>query len=137
MKLLRISYWGIWGLVALWAVLHETGLLPGGYLKPGDELNYALNLLCIVFSVGGAWLACRLFTFGRVKRCMALSARNAVRANAARLGVTALSILPGAFLYYAAENSSSILCCTLIGLTASLFCKPAVPDSPSSSTSRP
>lgn len=128
MKTLRVLYLCIWAATAAWAVLHETGLLPGCYITPGAALNYALNLVCITLSAGGAWLACRLLAFERVKAELARHPQQIVRWNAIRLAVTALSILPSAFTYYAAENSSSILCCALIGLTASLFCWPTAPQ---------
>ena len=54
MKTARIIYIAILALDALYALLSEIGTLTTAFIPSNNETEYALNMLCIVFTLGAS-----------------------------------------------------------------------------------
>ncbi len=132
---LRIAYWAVWIVSALYVVLSETDGLPTGYIT-GRYATYYLGLAAIVATLGGVYLALKLFRLATVRKRLA----NAPQAGAElrkwmgiRTGLMAFVIWGDLFVYYATLSSQGGFC-ALIALLGFVFCRPlSVPSQPSQS----
>lgn len=108
------------------ALLFEGGLLDEGGLVGQAQLEFMLETLTILLTLGMIPLALKLFTWRRA-RLRALPLLDALRAyhhiGLVRLLLLGLVVWGNLVLYYLTLNSIGGLC-ALLGCIASLFCVP-------------
>lgn len=124
LKFARITYIAIIVLLAVLATLFETDTITNGFIKADNETAYALNMLCIVLTLGFSWGCLRLFALSKIKEqitqnVVQLTFWNIVRTTS--LGLTALIDL---LAYYGMMNGTTPLFCLLIALASYVFCWP-------------
>ena len=118
------TYIGICFLTLLLAYLHESELLPTGYLKTNAQAEYSIQLFCIIITLGESWSALRLFNSKKVKKDIDDSFSALTQWNIIRILMVGIPILINLEAYYALFNNQSILYCFLITLIAFVFCWP-------------
>lgn len=123
---IKVLWFAVAAVPALYMLLSETELIPTDFLSANESGVYAIELLSVVLSLCGIWLALRLMSFSWVKRkvgsqtgCCPLSFWYKLRL--AIIG-TPLWILP--VLYYATSATSTPAYCLIITALAYLFCYP-------------
>lgn len=121
---MKIRYYLLWLVVALWVLLQELDVLPSFFLPRSAQVNYFVTLFCILTAIGGAWLAYRLTSLKKVKAQIKSSPSQANKWMRIRFALIALAVLPSAFFYYAGGYGESTLYCMLIALVMSLLCFP-------------
>jgi len=119
-----LLYYSVWVVVAAYAALCEAEVLPSGYVSANAQTQYALHMLCIVLTLGGAWGALHLLSPQRVMRFskQRLSLRRQL--SLLRGAILALAIFVNLLVYYALLSGSTPLFCLLITLAAYVFCYP-------------
>ena len=121
---MKLYYYLLWAFTALWVLLQEVDILPSYYLPHTAQLNYLVTLLCIVTSIGGSWLAYKLFSFKSVKAQLKQSQAKVKRWLFVRFLLIVVAIVPSVFFYYAGGYGETALYCFLIALIMSLLCFP-------------
>lgn len=129
----RICYVGALIVMGLWALLSELNLVPTNYLGHHPRLVYYLDLLSVVTSLGGTFVALRFFVFRRVAALLhvdsPVAAWQAYRCCClARTGVLTLAVWFDVFYYYASDYTTTPGYCLLIGLIGWLFCWPSMEE---------
>lgn len=124
LKLARIIYIGVWAAVTLYALLSEAELLPVAYVKATPSLDYALNMLCVVLTLGTTWGGLRLFAFKKVKAMRTDRPSLLFSLNLLRIALLATAVFVNILVYYALQSGTTPLFCLLITLAAFVFCWP-------------
>ena len=70
LTLARAIYIGVWAATIVIAILYECHFLTEGYIKAGAETEYALNMLCVLFTLGGTWGSLKLFATKHVRTAL-------------------------------------------------------------------
>lgn len=120
----RLIYIGVWIVVAVYAALAEAGWVSTGYVKPDATVEYALHLLCVLFTLCGTWGALRLLAFKQVRRTLTAHPQKLPQFNLVRTAVLGTAILINLLVYYALLSGTAPLYCLLITLLAFVFCWP-------------
>lgn len=124
MKTARIIYIAIIVGVALYALLCETGFLSTAFIPANNETEYALNMLCIVFTLGTSWGGLRLLASKPIRKQLDNKPHLAPTWNIVRECILGTAIFINAIVYYGMMNGTTPLFCLLITLTAYVFCWP-------------
>lgn len=124
LQLARTIYIAFWVVTVLFALLSETDILPTGYLQADAQTSYALNMLCVLFTLGGSWGALRLFALKSVKERIGNRPQQMPQWNMLRTSILGFCILLNAITYFAVLSDTTPLYCLLITLTAFIFCWP-------------
>ena len=120
----RLIYCCTWLLTGIIAACFETDLLPTGWANLGNESAYALNMLCVMLTLGGSYVALRLFTLKQIHKRISTDSKQWVKWSITRISLLSICILINLISYYALFNGSAPLYCLLITLTAFVFCWP-------------
>lgn len=120
----RTIYIAFWVVTALFALLSEIDILPTGYVQTDAQTSYALNMLCVLFTLGGSWGALRLFALKSVKERINKRPQQVPQWNMLRTSILGFCILLNAITYFAVLSDTTPLYCLLITLTAFIFCWP-------------
>ena len=110
--------------------LHEYNILPVEYVgEQQTGLQYALDMVSIVLSLGGTFLVLKLMALESIRRQIAaLPEEKAVLVYAKwaniRSAILGTMLLVGIVIYYATSYQSSAKYCVLISLIAAVFCVP-------------
>lgn len=127
MKCLQIEYIAIWVLPLLLVILYETGAMTEGGYAGDMRMDYILQSIGILLTVGLIPLALRLFSLSLVRRVQHLSLPDAIgsyrRWSEIRLGLLLVPVLVNLSFYYLTLNNTGVLCAAM-SLIASLFCIP-------------
>jgi len=124
LRLARIIYIGVWVAAVLYALLCEADILPTAYLRATPSLEYALNMLCVVLTLGTAWGGLRLFALKKVRKMKEERPRLLLSLNLLRIALLATAIFMNLLVYYALQSGTTPMSCLLITLTAFVFCWP-------------
>lgn len=124
MKTARIIYITILALDALYALLSEIGTLTTAFIPSNNETEYALNMLCIVFTLGASWGSLRLFATKPIHKQLCDKPHMAPTWNIVRESILGTAIFINTIVYYGMMNGTTPLFCLLITLTAYVFCWP-------------
>ncbi len=122
-KVSRIVYITLCLLGIAYAAACEADLLPTGYLPVTPQMAYALQMLCIVLTLGGTWGALRLFAVRRVRQALGKRPNLLLPLNLLRTSIQGLVIAVNLLIYYA-TLSTTPLYCLLISLIGFIFCWP-------------
>lgn len=120
----RSFYISVWCAVIIFTLLCECNILPTGYVKADVQIEYMLNMLCIVLTLICTWGGLRLFAFKSIRNRLNKHPQQLVNWNILRTGILALSIFINLITYYGLINSTSALFCLLITLAGFVFCWP-------------
>lgn len=124
LRLAHIIYIGVWAAAALYALLCEADILPTACIRATPSLEYALNMLCVVLTLGAAWGGLRLFALGKVRKMKEERPRLLLSLNLLRIALLATAIFVNLLVYYALQSGTTPMFCLLITLTAFVFCWP-------------
>lgn len=129
--LLRIqvgSYIALWAIPALLVFLYETGHLPEGIYAGDAQLEYMLQCVSILLTVGLIPFALRLFNLNLVKRIKELPLAEALKSyriwSDIRLCLLFVPVMLNLSFYYLTMNTTGLFCAAM-ALLASLFCVPS------------
>lgn len=120
----RLTYICFWTITILFALLSECNVLPTGYVQADAQTSYALNMLCVLLTLGGSWGALRLFALKGVKERISRKPHQVPQWNMLRTCILGFCILLNAIVYFALLSDTTPLYCLLITLTAFIFCWP-------------
>lgn len=124
---LQIEYAGVWGLPLLLVTLYETGIMAEGVYAGDARMDYILQSVGILLTVGLIPLSLRLFSLSLAKHVKQLSLPEALKSyrrwSEVRIGMLLVPVLVNLSFYYLTLNNTGILC-AMMALIASLFCVP-------------
>lgn len=105
-------------------------ILPVEYLSNDmKETLYVLDIVSIILSLGGTFLALRLMVIRKVKNLIVTPSMNEALgiyckwANI-RSAILGIMLLAGIAIYYASAYNTSAKYCILISMIATVFCVP-------------
>ena len=124
LTLARAIYIGVWAATIVIAILYECHFLTEGYIKADAETEYALNMLCVLFTLGGTWGSLKLFATKHVRTALHNQPSKLPQWNMSRTGILACCIFINLIVYYGLMSGTSALFCLLISLTGFVFCWP-------------
>ena len=126
-KYLQAEYIMMWILPVVLVILYETGIMTEGNYAGDTRMDYILQTIGILLTVGLIPLSLRLFSLSLVKRVKQLSLPYALssyrRWSEIRLGLLVVPVLTNLSFYYLTLNTTGLFCAAL-SLIASLFCVP-------------
>lgn len=124
---LQIEYAGVWVLPLLLVTLYETGIMAEGVYAGDARMDYILQSVGILLTVGLIPLSLRLFSLSLAKHVKQLSLPQALKSyrrwSEVRIGMLLVPVLVNLSFYYLTLNNTGILC-AMMALIASLFCVP-------------
>lgn len=123
----RTVYASVWAFLLLHVMLTEAGVLPEGYIRADAQVQYALQMLCILLTLCVTWASLSVFMVPYVRRQMRGSVRSLWNWSLLRLSLPVLTALLNGVVYYGLMNSASPLFCLLITYMALLLCWPRKP----------
>lgn len=129
----RLLFLSLTALLGLTFILFETDALPSHLIAPDETLRYALNLLCILLAVGGAWCLMawwRITPFRRLQNDVERAdgqphpdaLRTYERCSSLRIILWFLLCLACTVIYYEASFVDNARYAVLILLIAGIFC---------------
>lgn len=125
--LLQTEYAMVWVLPLLLVLLYEAGVLCEGAFADDARMDYVLQTLGILLSVGLIPMSLRLFSLSLARRVKALPLPEALgsyrRWSEVRLGLLLIPVLVNLSFYYLTLNTTGLLCAAM-PLVALLFCVP-------------
>ena len=116
-KYLQAEYIMIWILPIVLVILYETGIMTEGDYAGDARMDYILQTIGILLTVGLIPLSLRLL----LSLPDALSSYR--RWNEIRLGLLVVPVLTNLSFYYLTLNTTGLFCAAM-SLIASLFCVP-------------
>lgn len=109
MKTARIIYIAILALDALYALLSEIGTLTTAFIPSNNKTEYALNMLCIVFTLGASWGSLRLFATKPIHNQLCDKPHMAPTWNIVRESILGTAIFINTIVYYGMMNGTTPL----------------------------
>lgn len=127
LRRLWIEYVAVWLLTAGVALLYETGVMSEGGLAHDGQMCYVVQTLTVLLTLCLIPVSLKMYSMALGKSCEGLSPQALLvryqRWNEVRLALLAVVALTGISVYYVTLSSIGGLC-SLLGLTATLFCLP-------------
>lgn len=130
----RILRQQIGGFIALWvtpvffAFLYQMEILPRGLYQNDAQMDYILQSIGILLTIGLIPFALRIFNLNLVKRIHELPLLQALKSYRiwadVRLSLLFVPALLNIQFYYLTLNTTGLFC-TCMALIASLFCIPS------------
>ena len=128
LNVLKIEYFGLWVLPIALCVLYETGIFTEGLYVGDASMEYIVQSVCILLTIGLIPLSLRLFSFNLMKCVKALPLMEALKSyrrwSEVRLCLLAVPAIIGVSFYYLTLNTTGVFCAGM-ALIASLFCVPS------------
>lgn len=122
------SYIALWVLPALLVFMYESGILTEGIYAGDSKMEYILQSISILLTVGLIPFALRLFNLNLVKHIKELSLTEALKSyriwSDIRLCLLFVPTVLNLSFYYLSLNTTGLFC-ALMALFASLFCVPS------------
>lgn len=127
---LKIFFWLIPLVAAVYAVLCESNVIPAAWLTLDADGQYAADVFSFVTAIGGTFFALRLPVFAKVKIRLAVASEERamgvyLRMSLLRLLVVAIGVWGNLVLYYITSFFPTPKYCMLIALLALFFCYPS------------
>ena len=126
-KYLQAEYIMIWILPIVLVILYETGIMTEGDYAGDARMDYILQTIGILLTVGLIPLSLRLFSLSLVKCVKLLSLPDALssygRWSEITLGPVVVPVLRNLSFYYPTLNTTGLFCAAM-SLIASPFCVP-------------
>ena len=124
----KSAFLGVWTAPLLLVVLYETGLYQEGLLAGNAQMEYILQSVSILLTIGLIPFALRMFNLNLVKRIKELPLQQALKSYQAwsllRLALLFVPAILSLSFYYLTMNTTNLFCACM-ALVATLFCVPS------------
>lgn len=124
----KSAFLGVWTAPLLLVVLYETGLYQEGLLAGNAQMEYILQSVCILLTIGLIPFALRMFNLNLVKRIKELPLQQALKSyqtwSLLRLALLFVPAILALSFYYLTMNTTNLFCACM-ALIATLFCVPS------------
>ena len=124
----KSAFLGVWTAPLLLVVLYETGLYQEGLLAGNAQMEYILQSVSILLTIGLIPFALRMFNLNLVKRIKELPLQQALKSyqtwSLLRLVLLFVPAIMALSFYYLTMNTTNLFCACM-ALIATLFCVPS------------
>ena len=124
----KSAFLGVWTAPLLLVVLYETGLYQEGMIAGNAQMEYILQSVSILLTIGLIPFALRMFNLNLVKRIKELPLQQALKSYQAwsllRLALLFVPAIMALSFYYLTMNTTNLFCACM-ALIATLFCVPS------------
>ena len=124
----KSAFLGVWTAPLLLVVLYETGLYQEGLLAGNAQMEYILQSVSILLTIGLIPFALRMFNLNLVKRIKELPLQQALKSyqtwSLLRLALLFVPSIMALSFYYLTMNTTNLFCACM-ALIATLFCVPS------------
>ena len=124
----KSAFFGVWTAPLLIVVLYETGLYQKGILAGNAQMEYILQSVSILLTIGLIPFALRMFNLNLVKRIKELPLEQALKSyqiwSNVRLALLFVPAIMAMSFYYLTMNTTNLFCACM-ALIATLFCVPS------------
>lgn len=124
----KSAFIGVWTAPLLLVVLYETGLYQEGLLAGNAQMEYILQSVSILLTIGLIPFALRMFNLNLVKRIKELPLQQALKSyqtwSLLRLALLFAPAIMALSFYYLTMNTTNLFCACM-ALIATLFCVPS------------
>ena len=124
----KSAFLGVWTAPLLLVVLYETGLYQEGLLAGNAQMEYILQSVSILLTIGLIPFALRMFNLNLVKRIKELPLQQALKSyqtwSLLRLALLFIPAILALSFYYLTMNTTNLFCACM-ALIATLFCVPS------------
>ena len=124
----KSAFLGVWTAPLLLVVLYETGLYQEGLLAGNAQMEYILQSVSILLTIGLIPFALRMFNLNLVKRIKELPLQQALKSyqtwSLLRLALLFVPAILALSFYYLTMNTTNLFCACM-ALIATLFCGPS------------
>ena len=124
----KSAFLGVWTAPLLLVVLYETGLYQEGLLAGNAQMEYILQSVSILLTIGLIPFALRMFNMNLVKRIKDLPLQQALKSyqiwSFLRLALLFVPAIMALSFYYLTMNTTNLFCACM-ALIATLFCVPS------------
>ena len=124
----KSAFLGVWTAPLLLVVLYEIGLYQEGLLAGNAQMEYILQSVSILLTIGLIPFALRMFNLNLVKRIKELPLQQALKSyqtwSLLRLALLFVPAIMALSFYYLTLNTTNLFCACM-ALIATLFCVPS------------
>ena len=124
----KSAFLGVWTAPLLLVVLYETGWYQEGLLAGNAQMEYILQSVSILLTIGLIPFALRMFNLNLVKRIKELPLQQALKSyqtwSLLRLALLFVPAILALSFYYLTMNTTNLFCACM-ALIATLFCVPS------------
>ena len=124
----KSAFLGVWTAPLLLVALYETGLYQEGLLAGNAQMEYILQSVSILLTIGLIPFALRMFNLNLVKRIKELPLQQALKSyqtwSMLRLALLFVPAILALSFYYLTMNTTNLFCACM-ALIATLFCVPS------------
>ena len=124
----KSAFLGVWTAPLLLVVLYETGLYQEGLLAGNAQMEYILQSVSILLTIGLIPFALRMFNMNLVTRIKELPLQQALKSyqtwSLLRLTLLFVPAILALSFYYLTMNTTNLFCACM-ALIATLFCVPS------------
>ena len=124
----KSAFIGVWTAPLLLVVLYETGLYQEGLLAGNAQMEYIIQSVSILLTIGLIPFALRMFNLNLVKRIKELPLQQALKSyqtwSFLRLALLFVPAILALSFYYLTMNTTNLFCACM-ALIATLFCVPS------------
>ena len=124
----KSAFLGVWTAPLLLVVLYETGLYQEGMIAGNAQMEYILQSVSILLTIGLIPFALRMFNLNLVKRIKELPLQQALKSyqtwSLLRLALLFIPAILALSFYYLTMNTTNLFCACM-ALIATLFCVPS------------
>ena len=124
----KSAFLGVWTAPLLLVVLYETGLYQEGLIAGNAQMEYILQSVSILLTIGLIPFALRMFNLNLVKRIKELPLQQALKNyqtwSLLRLALLFVPAIMALSFYYLTMNTTNLFCACM-ALIATLFCVPS------------
>ena len=124
----KSAFLGVWTAPLLLVVLYETGLYQEGMIAGNAQMEYILQSVSILLTIGLIPFALRMFNLNLVKRIKELPLQQALKSyqiwSILRLALLFVPAIMALSFYYLTMNTTNLFCACM-ALIATLFCVPS------------
>ena len=128
LKIQKGAFILVWVGPILLSVLNETGVFQKGVFYGNAQMEYILQSVSILLTIGLIPFALRMFNLNLVKRIKELPLQQALKSyqmwSDVRLCLLFVPAILGVSFYYLTMNTTNLFCACM-ALIATLFCVPS------------
>ena len=133
---MRTLYIAFCAIISILIVLFEEHTLPTGFIPASPNVDYVLNLVSLIVTLGGVFFALQMFK--KEKKDKTLTEGNAearrlahLKWNGRRIGIIFSAVFTNLIIYYGGTFNESAMYSLLITIIGAIFCWPGKLETPS------